>query len=151
MLACLVATLAMLQLNLLLGTSGKPPSSLIQNDLMRLPLVILDGIGFIGAGVIIKRGVHVNGVTTGATIWLVTVLGLLFGGGNICLGITASLIAFTILWTLRLVEKYVVREYAARCISPYPPILLFARDCWRQTGKSSIGALSKARPYPPDH
>lgn len=111
MLVCLAATFAMLQVNLLLPLAGKLPSSFIVMDLMRLPLGILSGIGFIGAGVIIKRDTHVNGVTTAATIWFVTVLGLLFGGGNLYLGITASAIAIGILWALQLIERYLIREY----------------------------------------
>src|SRR6201992_1430919 len=55
MLVCLAATLAQLQANLLLSTSGKTPSSFGVLDLERLPLGILSGIGFIGAGVIMKR------------------------------------------------------------------------------------------------
>ena len=90
MLVCLAATLAMLQVNLLLPIAGKSPSSFVVMDLMRLPLGILSGIGFIGAGVIIKRDADVSGVTTAATIWLVTVLGLLFGGGNLYLGAAVS-------------------------------------------------------------
>jgi len=87
MLVCLAATLAMLQVNLFLSLAGKLPSSFVVMDLMRLPLGILSGIGFIGAGVIIKNNGNVSGVTTAATIWFVTVLGLLFGGGNLYLGI----------------------------------------------------------------
>jgi putative Mg2+ transporter-C (MgtC) family protein len=105
MLVCLAATLAMLQVNLLLPLAGKSPSSFVVMDLMRLPLGILSGIGFIGAGVIIKRDGNVSGVTTAATIWFVTVLGLLFGGGNLYLGVTGSVAAFTILWALKLIEK----------------------------------------------
>ncbi len=110
MLVCLAATLAMLQVNLLLNVAGKAPSSFVVMDLMRLPLGILSGIGFIGAGVIIRRGEHVSGVTTAATIWFVTVLGLLFGGGNLYLGIAASLIAFTILWALKYMEAHLPRQ-----------------------------------------
>jgi hypothetical protein len=44
---------------------------------------ILSGIGFIGPGAIIKQGASVTGVTTAAPIWFVTVLGLLFGAGNV--------------------------------------------------------------------
>lgn len=113
MLVCLAATLAMLQVNLLLPVAGKPPSSFVVMDLMRLPLGILSGIGFIGAGVIIKRDANVSGVTTAATIWLVTVLGLLFGGGNLYLGIAGSLIAVVILWALKVVEKRLPREFQA--------------------------------------
>ncbi|MGC1784007.1 MAG: MgtC/SapB family protein [Acidobacteriaceae bacterium] len=111
MLVCLAATLAMLQVNLLLLVAGKPPSSFVVMDLMRLPLGILSGIGFIGAGVIIKRGGGISGVTTAATIWFVTVLGLLFGGGNLYLGIAASILAFIILWALKFVERYITRQY----------------------------------------
>src|SRR6202012_6189657 len=82
-LVCLAATFAQLQANLLRTTAGKTPSSFSVLDLERLPLGILSGIGFIGAGVIMKRDHDaINGVTTAATIWLVTVLGLLFGGGQ---------------------------------------------------------------------
>ena len=110
MLVCLAATLAMLQVNLLLSIAGKPPTSFVVMDLMRLPLGILSGIGFIGAGVIIKRGRNISGVTTAATIWFVTVLGLLFGAGNLYLGIAGSLIAFAILWALKFMERYLSRE-----------------------------------------
>lgn len=111
MLTCLAATLAMLQVNLLLALGGKPANSFIVMDLMRLPLGILSGIGFIGAGVIIKRGADVSGVTTAATIWLVTVLGLLFGGGNLVLGIVGSLLGFVILWGLKFMERYMPHEF----------------------------------------
>src|ERR1700761_9274515 len=72
MLVCLAATLAQLQANLLLATAGKTPSSFSGLDLERLPLGILSGIGFIGAGVIMKRDNTISGVTTAATIWFVT-------------------------------------------------------------------------------
>jgi putative Mg2+ transporter-C (MgtC) family protein len=113
MLVCLAATLAMLQVNLLLPVAGKAPSSFVVMDLMRLPLGILSGIGFIGAGVIIKRNANISGVTTAATIWFVTVLGLLFGAGNLYLGAAGSLIAFAILWALKIIEKYLPRELRA--------------------------------------
>lgn len=113
MLVCLAAALAMLQVNLLLPLAGKSPSSFVVMDLMRLPLGILSGIGFIGAGVIIKQNANVSGVTTAASIWLVTVLGLLFGGGNLYLAVAGSLLAFMILWALKAVEKYFPHEFHA--------------------------------------
>lgn len=105
MLVCLAATLAMLQANLLMNTAGKAPDSFIQLDLMRLPLGILSGIGFIGAGAILRKDGLVHGVTTAATIWFVTVLGLLFGGGLLRLAVTSTLLALFILWTLKWVER----------------------------------------------
>src|ERR1700733_7564745 len=55
MLVCLAETLAQLQANLLLATAGRTPPSFGILDLERLPLGILSGIGFIGAGVILER------------------------------------------------------------------------------------------------
>lgn len=111
MLVCLAATLAMLQVNLLLPLVGKAPDSFVVMDLMRLPLGILSGIGFIGAGVIVKRGADITGVTTAASMWIVTVLGLLFGGGNIYLGVTGSVVVVIILWLLKYLERSFSREH----------------------------------------
>src|SRR6201992_2730289 len=98
MLVCLAACLAQLQANMLLATAGKTQSSFSVLDLERLPLGILSGIGFIGAGVIMKRDHDaINGVTTAATIWFVTVLGLLFGGGQLLLGLTGGTLSILIL------------------------------------------------------
>lgn len=107
MLVCLAATLAMIEANLLIGTAGKTPTSFIQLDVMRLPLGILSGIGFIGGGAILRKGELVRGVTTAATLWIATVLGLLFGAGLVRLGAIASLLTLAILWLLKRVEKYV--------------------------------------------
>jgi putative Mg2+ transporter-C (MgtC) family protein len=83
MLVCLAATLAMLQANLLMDSTGKAHDSFVVLDLMRLPLGILSGIGFIGAGAILRKDGLVHGLTTAATLWFITVLGLLFGGGQL--------------------------------------------------------------------
>jgi putative Mg2+ transporter-C (MgtC) family protein len=105
MLVCLAATLSMLQANLLMNTAGKPSNSFVVLDLMRLPLGILSGIGFIGAGAILRKDGLVRGVTTAATIWYVTILGLIFGGGQLILGCTGTLLALFVLWALRTLEK----------------------------------------------
>ena len=71
---------------------------------MRLPLGILSGMGFIGGGVILKRENLVLGVTTAATLWFVTVLGLCFGGGQLALGSIALVIGFIVLRFLKTIE-----------------------------------------------
>lgn len=111
MLVTLTATLAMLQVNLLLPLSGKPASGFNVLDLMRLPLGILSGIGFIGAGAIIKKSNGNIGVTTAATLWFATMLGLLFGAGNLVLGVVATTIALFILTALKHVEDYMPRAH----------------------------------------
>jgi putative Mg2+ transporter-C (MgtC) family protein len=66
MLVCLAAAIAMLQMNYLLTLAGRSGNSFVMNDLMRLPLGILTGVGFIGGGAILRRGNLVIGVTTAA-------------------------------------------------------------------------------------
>lgn len=105
LLVCLAASISMIQANLLLGVVGKSSNSFVVLDLMRLPLGILSGMGFIGAGAILRKGNLVHGVTTAATLWFVTVMGLCFGGGQVYLGLTALALAIIILGVLRRMEK----------------------------------------------
>jgi len=68
MLVALAAAISMIQVNLLLPSAGKPNDSFVMLDLMRLPLGVLSGMGFIGAGTIVRRNDLVQGVTTAATL-----------------------------------------------------------------------------------
>jgi integrase len=54
------------------------------------------------------------GVTTAATLWLVTVIGLCFGGGQLVLGTAATLLGLLALWVLKWVEDKLRRERTAR-------------------------------------
>ncbi|MGN6726489.1 MAG: MgtC/SapB family protein [Tepidisphaeraceae bacterium] len=105
MLVCLAATLAMLLAVLLASTRGKAPDSFVQLDMMRLPLGILTGIGFIGAGAIFRRRDMVRGVTTAATIWFVTVIGLCFGAGMFRLGILGAALGWLVLTAMNHLEN----------------------------------------------
>ena len=113
-LVCLAASVAMIQVNILLPTAGRPPDSFVMNDLMRLPLGILTGVGFIGGGAILRRGSIIVGVTTAATLWLVTVIGLCIGGGQIGLGLAATVLGVLALWVLKWIEDSLRREQRAR-------------------------------------
>jgi putative Mg2+ transporter-C (MgtC) family protein len=96
----------MMQANLLLGTAGRPNDSYVVFDLMRFPLGILTGVGFIGAGAIFRQDNLLRGVTTAATLWFVTVIGLCIGGGQIGLGIVGTAIGFAVLWGLKAIELF---------------------------------------------
>jgi putative Mg2+ transporter-C (MgtC) family protein len=117
-LVCLAASVAMIQVNLLLPMSGRPPNSFVMNDLMRLPLGVLTGVGFIGAGAILRRGNLVVGVTTAATLWLLTIIGLCLGGGQIVLGLVATALGLLALWALKALENRLQREHHARLMLP---------------------------------
>jgi putative Mg2+ transporter-C (MgtC) family protein len=115
-LVTLAASVAMLQVNALLPLAGKDPTSYIVMDLMRLPLGILSGMGFIGAGAILKRGSAVVGLTTAATLWLMTVAGLCFGGGQLGLGGVATGIAALVLWGTKRVDVRLTRDRRATLV-----------------------------------
>ena len=106
LLVCLAASVAMMQAALLMKSTGKSSDSFVVLDLMRFPLGILSGIGFIGAGAILRRGDAVRGVTTAATLWFVTVIGLCLGGGQLLLGMVATCLALAVLEIGRRVEKH---------------------------------------------
>jgi putative Mg2+ transporter-C (MgtC) family protein len=113
LLVTLAASVAMIQMNLLLPTNGKPQDSYAVMDLMRLPLGILTGVGFIGAGAIVRKNELILGVTTAATMWFATVVGLCMGGGQLALGCVSTAIGFLVLWGLRYFEGHVERYQLA--------------------------------------
>lgn len=115
-LVCLAASIAMLLANLLLSTTGKTTDSYVQLDMMRLPLGILTGVGFIGAGAILRRENLVVGVTTAATLWLATVIGLCLGAGQIGLGLVGTACGLLILWGFEFAERHMPQERRARLI-----------------------------------
>jgi putative Mg2+ transporter-C (MgtC) family protein len=110
----LAASVAMIQTNVLLPVSGKTPESFAVLDLMRLPLGILTGVGFIGGGTILKKGDLVTGVTTAATLWVMTVIGLCLGGGQMILGMTTTALVVFTLWALKWVDLVIPREHRAK-------------------------------------
>lgn len=116
LLVTLAASVAMIQMNLLIPTNGKPPNSYAVMDLMRLPLGILTGVGFIGAGAIVRRGDMVLGITTAATLWFATVVGLCLGGGQVILGSVSAVVGYGVLTWLRQVEGWLERYQPATLI-----------------------------------
>lgn len=113
LLVCLAACIAMIQVNVLLMQHGKPYDSFVMLDLMRLPLGILSGVGFIGAGSILHRDGLVQGVTTAATMWFVTVIGLCAGGGQYALAVAGTVLGLLVLKTFAHVERWLPRRRRA--------------------------------------
>ncbi|MGF6308815.1 putative Mg2+ transporter-C (MgtC) family protein [Bradyrhizobium sp. i1.8.4] len=109
----LAASLSMILANLLLTLEGKDSGSFAVMDLMRLPLGILTGVGFIGGGTILKKGDLVTGVTTAATLWLITVIGLCLGAGQLALGCVATAIGVVTLAILKWVDVNIPRRHRA--------------------------------------
>jgi putative Mg2+ transporter-C (MgtC) family protein len=68
----------------------------------RIASNIVTGIGFIGAGVIFKEGLSINGLTTAALIWVTAALGMAAGSGNY---VMVSIVSMVVLVTLFVLEK----------------------------------------------
>lgn len=109
----LAACLAMVQGNLLLATPITEAQSAVRLDVLRLALGTLTGVGFIGAGAIMHRGDLVTGVTTAATLWVITAIGLCFGAGQYFLGAVATLASFIVLSPMKSIRDTVKRKESA--------------------------------------
>lgn len=66
-------------------------------DPSRIPAQLLSGIGFLGAGTILRNGATVKGLTTAASLLSVTCIGLIIGSGFYLLGIIATIIVYCVL------------------------------------------------------
>jgi putative Mg2+ transporter-C (MgtC) family protein len=92
-LVCIGSTLIMLTsvyiFDIYKGIANVDPSRIASN--------VVTGIGFIGAGAIIRYGTSVRGLTTAATLWLVSAIGLAVGCGFYVAAVSATFISVLIL------------------------------------------------------
>lgn len=77
----------------------------------RLAQGIMTGIGFLGAGVIFKAGVNIQGLTTAASVWATAAIGLLFGLGEYLPGALATAAVLATLIALRWVELWMPAKF----------------------------------------
>lgn len=73
----------------------------------RIASNIVTGIGFIGAGVIFKEGISVNGLTTAALIWITAALGMAIGYHNYPLAIVVCSMVVVTLFVLEPVQRFI--------------------------------------------
>lgn len=66
-------------------------------DVSRIPAQLLSGIGFIGAGTILRDGLNVKGLTTAASLLAVTCIGISIGAGFYLGGIITTIFSYYIL------------------------------------------------------
>ncbi|MDP2168071.1 MAG: MgtC/SapB family protein [Thermodesulfovibrionales bacterium] len=84
---------------------GNIDPSYMRIDPGRIAQGAITGVGFLGAGVILKTGLTVQGLTTAACIWIVSAVGIAIGAGFYLAGTAASGITVFALWVLRRVES----------------------------------------------
>ncbi|WP_232520605.1 MgtC/SapB family protein [Rhodobacter sp. CZR27] len=79
------------------------PETQIVADPSRMAHGILTGIGFLGAGVIFREGASVHGLTTAASLWIVSALGIVYGIGMYWLAVAGTAATLIVLVALRLI------------------------------------------------
>lgn len=79
-------------------------------DPSRVAAQIVTGIGFIGAGVILKEGASVRGLTTAASLWAVAGLGMAFGMGFFSLGGIATVLVLISLTLLKKLDPMMKKD-----------------------------------------
>ena len=72
----------------------------------RVAAQIVTGIGFLGAGAILRRGASVHGMTTAATIWVNAAVGMAAGAGEYAMATIATVITLVVLALLPPIEAY---------------------------------------------
>lgn len=117
------------------------PDENIVTDPTRMAHGVLTGIGFLCAGVIFRTGFSIHGLTTAASLWITSALGLLFGAGLYGLGAAGTVVTALILVGLRLIS----RNLPAR-------ILADVEVAWARgdeaTGQAVVAAVKTVDPAP---
>ena len=111
LLVCLSSVLVMIVSEYFYYLGSLDPS-VVRVDPGRIAAGAITGVGFLGAGVILKIGVSVQGLTTAACIWMVSAIGLSIGSGLYLAGATSfGLTLFALLVLRSLERKMAVLEY----------------------------------------
>jgi putative Mg2+ transporter-C (MgtC) family protein len=76
-------------------------------DTSRVAAQIVTGIGFLGAGAIMRTDAGIQGLTTAATIWVNAAVGVAAGGGEFHLAVITTVITLGVLLVLQPIEKYI--------------------------------------------
>ncbi len=76
-----------------------------RRDSARIAAQVVSGIGFLGAGTILHEGLTIKGLTTAASLWIVSAIGLAVGGGMYMVAGVATLITMITLVTFHTIEK----------------------------------------------
>ncbi|WP_144820844.1 MgtC/SapB family protein [Marinobacter piscensis] len=102
------AAFIIMGMHILFATAEGDPSA--QIDPTRIVEGVIGGIGFLGAGSIIQSRGNVQGITTGASIWVAGAIGVASGLGNLALAGLVTLMALLIVAVLGRFEHEVIKD-----------------------------------------
>lgn len=108
------ATLAMV-LSINLGYLFARPG--LPSDPARLAAQVISGIGFLGAGAILRFGYNVKGLTTATSLWTMAIVGLAVGAGYYLVGLVTTSIMLVVLVFLHIFKNRFVNTAATRYLT----------------------------------
>jgi putative Mg2+ transporter-C (MgtC) family protein len=85
--------------------------SVVRADPTRIAAQIVTGIGFLGAGAIIRQGATIRGLTTAANLWVVAAIGIACGAGYYAAALIGAGVAILALWPLRIAAGYTIDRW----------------------------------------
>jgi putative Mg2+ transporter-C (MgtC) family protein len=106
------------------------------SDPTRIAANIVTGIGFLGAGAILREGLQVTGLTTAATIWLAAAIGMAIGGGQYGLALMLVAIAMIVLWIFNGFEVSIDRIREEHVYKVGLPLEIARREALEDTIRS---------------
>lgn len=89
------------------------PLDTVRTDPTRMAQGIMTGIGFLGAGVIVKEGLSVRGLTTAASIWITAAIGILIGVGFTFPAVLGTVLTIGTLSVFRRIESWLPSHFYA--------------------------------------
>ena len=107
------------------------PESAVRIDPARMAHGILTGIGFLCGGVIFREGASVHGLTTAASLWITSSIGMLFGVGFYGLAAAGTLATIMVLSVFRAIDRIIPAETVADLVVAYRPGEAPAAAAWR--------------------
>ncbi len=110
MLVCLAACALMLAAVHQLDWMKATPLAAIRIDPVRMAHGVLTGVGFLCGGVIFQQGPSVHGLTTAASLWTTSAIGMLFGMGLWPLGATVAIIVLVLLSAARWLDRHMPQK-----------------------------------------
>jgi putative Mg2+ transporter-C (MgtC) family protein len=81
------------------------------SDPGRIVAQVVSGVGFLGAGAILRFGVTVKGLTTASSLWTTAIVGISCGSGYIQIACFTATLVFVILTIINRVEKFALPSY----------------------------------------
>lgn len=120
-LVCLASSLLMLVTLYQSYWFAANASEVVRVDPTRMAQGIMTGIGFLGAGVIFKEGLSVRGLTTAASIWITSAIGVLMGIGFFFAGFLATALTLGVLALFRHIELRMPTHHYAQLVVRFRP------------------------------